>query len=98
MVVFAATLPAVGVGSLQPLVDESSLYGTDKERTLFEPRDELWKDIGEQFASEGVGVNMFLGMHRPIDVASIGWSFRSLRRLMLSMTLRSVFLYGLLGK
>ncbi|KAI0739143.1 hypothetical protein C8Q80DRAFT_1241672 [Daedaleopsis nitida] len=72
VVVFSATLPTIGCGALEPLVDESTVYGTDKERTLFEPRAETWKDIGEQCASEGVGVSMFLGMGRPIDVASIG--------------------------
>ena len=69
---FAATLPTIGVGLLQPLVDEAAVYGTEKERTLFEPREETWQDIGEQCASEGVGVSMFLGMGRPIDIASIG--------------------------
>ena len=69
---FAATLPTIGVGALQPYVDESTLYGTDKERTLFEPREETWQDIGEQCASEGVSVSMFRGMGRPIDIASIG--------------------------
>ena len=69
---FAATLPTIGVGFLQPLVDEASVYGTEKERTLFEPRDEAWKDLGEQCAAEGIGVSMFLGMSRPIDIASIG--------------------------
>ncbi|TBU39840.1 sec24-like protein [Dichomitus squalens] len=72
VVAFAATLPMIGVGALQPLQDESTLYGTEKERTLFEPRDESWKDLGEQCASEGIGVNLFLGMSRPIDIASIG--------------------------
>ena len=72
VVVFAATLPTIGVGALQPYMDETALYGTDKERTLFEAREETWKDIGEQCAAEGVGVSMFLGMGRPIDVGSIG--------------------------
>ncbi|TFK84659.1 sec24-like protein [Polyporus arcularius HHB13444] len=72
VVVFASSIPTIGVGALEPLVDESTLYGTDKERTLFEPREETWKDIGEQCAAEGVGVSMFLGPARPIDVASIG--------------------------
>ena len=54
------------------MLDESTLYGTEKERSLFEPRDESWKDLGEQCASEGIGVNLFLGMSRPIDIASIG--------------------------
>ncbi|RPD55953.1 sec24-like protein [Lentinus tigrinus ALCF2SS1-6] len=72
VVVFASSIPTIGVGALEPLVDESSLYGTDKERTLFEPREETWKDIGEQCAAEGVGISIFLGPARPIDVASIG--------------------------
>ncbi|KAI8976654.1 sec24-like protein [Trametes punicea] len=72
VVAFAATLPTIGVGALQPLVDESTLYGTEKEKSLFAPREETWKDLGEQCASEGVGVSMFLGMGRPIDVGSIG--------------------------
>ncbi|KAM5536129.1 hypothetical protein V8D89_010228 [Ganoderma adspersum] len=72
VVAFAATLPTIGAGFLQPLVDEATLYGTEKERTLFEPREETWKDLGEQCAAEGIGVSMFLGMSRPIDVASIG--------------------------
>ncbi|KAH9886074.1 sec24-like protein [Cubamyces lactineus] len=72
VVTFTATLPTIGVGALQPLVDESTLYGTEKEKSLFVPREDTWKDIGERCASEGVGVSMFLGMCRPIDIGSIG--------------------------
>ena len=72
VVVFTATMPTIGVGALPSWVEESTLVGTDKERALFEPREETWKDIGERCASEGVGVSMFLGMGRPIDIGSIG--------------------------
>ncbi|KAI0764559.1 sec24-like protein [Trametes elegans] len=72
VVTFAATLPTIGVGALPPWADETALYGTEKEKSLFAPREETWKDIGEKCASEGIGVSMFLGMGRPIDIGSIG--------------------------
>ncbi|KAI0935116.1 hypothetical protein AcV7_004011 [Taiwanofungus camphoratus] len=72
VVVFTGTIPTLGLGALKPPIDESTLFGTDKEKMLFIPRDETWKEIAEQCAEEGIGVSMFLGMSRPIDIGSVG--------------------------
>ncbi|KAJ3559261.1 hypothetical protein NM688_g447 [Phlebia brevispora] len=72
VVVFASVLPIMGTGALTVHEDESALYDTDKESTLYAPRNEAWKEIGEQCAEQGVGVSMFLGMSRPIDIGTIG--------------------------
>lgn len=72
IVTFQCTLPTIGPGALEPLTDESHAYGTDKERTLFLPREQAWRDIAEECSDEGIGVSMFLGMSRTIDVGSIG--------------------------
>lgn len=72
IVVFQCTMPTIGPGALEPLTDESQVYGTDKERTLFIPRVQAWRDIAEECSDEGIGVSMFLGMSRAIDLGSIG--------------------------
>ncbi|KAF9225736.1 beta-sandwich domain of Sec23/24 [Gyrodon lividus] len=72
IVVFQCTMPTVGPGALEPLTDESQVYGTDQERTLFLPRSQIWRDIAEECADEGIGVSMFLGMSKAIDIGSIG--------------------------
>ena len=76
MVAFASALPMVGIGALTPREDETALYDTDKESALFVPRNDVWKEIGEQCSEQGIGVSIFLGMSRPIDVATIGMSER----------------------
>jgi protein transport protein SEC24 len=50
------------------------LYGTENEKGLFIPSDKFWQEIGEECAEEGIGVSMFLGNSKFIDVASIGMS------------------------
>lgn len=72
VIVFASSLPTIGVGALKPREDESNMYDTDKESTLFLPRDEAWKDLGEQCAEEGIGISMFLAPSHNMDVGSVG--------------------------
>lgn len=72
VVVFAAVIPTIGLGALKNPDDDTTLYGTDKEKTLFTPRNGTWEDLAVQCAEEGIGVSMFLGQSRPIDVGSVG--------------------------
>jgi protein transport protein SEC24 len=55
-----------------PRVDESSYYDTDREQELFTPRHPFWAELADECVDEGVGVSMWLGMSRFVDVGSIG--------------------------
>jgi protein transport protein SEC24 len=64
-------MPTVGPGALRT-PDEAKLAGTDNEYKLFIPRNKFWIDIGEECAEEGIGISMFLGMSKSVDIGSIG--------------------------
>lgn len=71
-IVFASAMPTIGLGALTRREDETSLYETDKEISLYAPRSDAWQDIGEQCAEEGIGVSIAFCPNKPIDIATIG--------------------------
>jgi protein transport protein SEC24 len=71
VVVFPCTIPTIGPGALAATLDEAKLLAED-EKKLFIPRNKYWRNIGEECAEEGIGVSMFLGMSKFIDIGSIG--------------------------
>lgn len=62
----------MGAGAL-PLSppSESSIYDTDKEKSLHAPRNPTWISIAEECAEEGVGVSMFLAPNKYMDTGSV---------------------------
>lgn len=73
IICFQSSMPTIGSGALGPREeDESILYGTEKEKTLFAPRNSFWRDLGEECAEEGIGVSIFLAPSHPMDLGSIG--------------------------
>jgi protein transport protein SEC24 len=90
VLLFQSTLPTVGPGTPRPspfspassstppartTAAEAELYDTDKEKTLFGPRDAFWGAVGEACAEEGIGVSAFLGASQHADVASLSQRF-----------------------
>lgn len=64
-------MPYVGPGALKQR-EESKLHNTDKERTLFAAQDGFYRQLGEECADAGIGINLFLFPGQYVDVASLG--------------------------
>ena len=71
---FQGVIPTLGMGPLEPVQAESNFHKTEKEQLLYSPRNVFWKNIADECADEGIGVNMFLAPSNFLDVASIGKS------------------------
>lgn len=70
--VFQTMLPNIGEGTLQ-MRDDVKLFGTDKERSLFEPQEYFWTKLGQECAVNGVCVDMYLFPSSGyIDIATVG--------------------------
>ena len=71
MIVFQTVLPSYGPGALKNR-DEMKILGTDQEKSLYEPQEFYWRKLGQDCASNGVCVDMFLFPSTYVDVATIG--------------------------
>ncbi|CAG8568852.1 15714_t:CDS:10 [Acaulospora morrowiae] len=71
LIIFQTTLPTYGPGSIKHRED-SKIYNSDKERTLFGPQDNYYKTLATECVDSGISVDMFLFPNSYIDVATIG--------------------------
>lgn len=74
--IFQTSLPTVGLGALKHRED-SKLYGTEKEKTLFIPQDPFYRIAAEECVEAGIGINLFLFPSQYIDAATLGESYSS---------------------
>ncbi|WVR08759.1 hypothetical protein IAU60_005817 [Kwoniella sp. DSM 27419] len=68
---FLSGLLTHGAGALLAREDPST-YNTDKERALFSPATAFWRELSDELAEAGVGVNIFMFPEVYCDVASVG--------------------------
>ncbi|KAG0377736.1 COPII coat Sec23p-Sfb3p heterodimer component [Mortierella sp. AD032] len=71
LIMFQTALPTSGPGALKQRED-SKLYNTDKERTLFAPQDDFYKKLAESCVDAGLSIDLFLFPNAYIDVATLG--------------------------
>ncbi|KAG6841490.1 hypothetical protein C0991_010348 [Blastosporella zonata] len=65
-------MPTIGIGRVKDQPIESELFDTDKERTMYKPRDETWTEIGHDLTVDGIGVNIVLAPFKYMDIGSVG--------------------------
>lgn len=83
--IFQTSLPTIGLGALKHRED-TKLYGTDKEKTLFGPQDPFYRIAAEECVEAGIGINLFLFPSQYIDTATLG-AFPAARYLSLATRL-----------
>jgi protein transport protein SEC24 len=70
--VFSTTLPiTVAPGKLSNR-DDKKLLGTEKEKTLLAPVNNIYTKLGEECAQNGCGVDLFVFPNNYLDLATIG--------------------------
>ncbi|MBW0489090.1 hypothetical protein O181_028805 [Austropuccinia psidii MF-1] len=68
--IFSTCLPTIGPGALKQRED-TKLYNTEKETTLFTPADPWYRQIAEECSLAGIGINLFLFPSQYMDIATI---------------------------
>ncbi|CAG8723248.1 20660_t:CDS:10, partial [Dentiscutata erythropus] len=71
LLIFQTALPTFGPGAIRHRED-SKLYNTDKERTLFGPQDNYYKTLAVNCVDSGICIDLFLFPNTYVDVATIG--------------------------
>ncbi|ORZ38983.1 hypothetical protein BCR44DRAFT_124149 [Catenaria anguillulae PL171] len=71
LLLFHTSLPTTGPGALKNREDPK-LYGTDKERTLYQPAEPFYATLAKDAVAAGVCIDMFLFPYSYLDVATIG--------------------------
>ncbi|KAG8873918.1 COPII coat Sec23p-Sfb3p heterodimer component [Serendipita sp. 405] len=72
VVIFGTCLPKIGLGMLADRESEKSVYSSENDPTLFQPRENIWKELAEECVDCGVGVSIVLAPSRWSDLGTIG--------------------------
>jgi protein transport protein SEC24 len=71
MLVFGASIPSVGDMALKSSRDNPKLLGTDREVEILRPANDSWKDYAAELTKAQISVELFVGPHTYVDLASI---------------------------
>ncbi|XP_017774073.1 PREDICTED: protein transport protein Sec24C [Nicrophorus vespilloides] len=72
LLVFHSTLPSAEAPGKLKNRDDRKLLGTDKERTILQPQNQVYNQLGQDCVGSGCSVDLFLFNNAYVDVATIG--------------------------
>lgn len=72
LMVFSSNLPMVDAPGKLKNRDDRKLLGTDKEKTILNPQNQAYNQLGQDCVQAGVSVDLFLFNNSYIDIATIG--------------------------